>query len=287
MLQLKIGGNMKARQPLLIIILLVISPLLFICGIILGHYLSGSQILTADSISSWVSAIATVAIAILTFILAKETWYLREVQIDQLEQLRLENFRPNVGFQLEHNPIGMNFMNVLVNNLGKGIGMKVKFSFYDENGQEILRGQNIVVDKMLTLPMFSQGIRSIGIGQTFSSFLFSFIDLKEELKDAAFDINFDLKITFEDVEGNNYENVFNIDFSQYRGISVLGKSDISSIYRISEEIEEIRKIFSNVTGSSSNRLKVDFFDSHDRENEEKIRREKYEIMLREAQKDIN
>ncbi|WP_373823823.1 hypothetical protein, partial [Neisseria dentiae] len=96
---------MKSIQPLFIIILSVIAPSLFLAGVVFGHYFSESQVLIADSISSWVSAVATVAIAILTFILAKETWHLREAQISQLEELKRENFRPNIGFQLEPNPV--------------------------------------------------------------------------------------------------------------------------------------------------------------------------------------
>ncbi|WP_373800118.1 hypothetical protein, partial [Neisseria dentiae] len=169
---------MKSIQPLFIIILSVIAPSLFLAGVVFGHYFSESQVLIADSISSWVSAVATVAIAILTFILAKETWHLREAQISQLEELKRENFRPNIGFQLEPNPVSMQFMDVQVNNLGKGIAKKVKFSFYGKDGLEISDGENIIVDKILSLSMFNKGIESIGIGQKLSSFLFSFIDLE-------------------------------------------------------------------------------------------------------------
>ncbi|WP_373700105.1 hypothetical protein [Neisseria dentiae] len=259
---------MKSIQPLFIIILSVIAPSLFLAGVVFGHYFSESQVLIADSISSWVSAVATVAIAILTFILAKETWHLREAQISQLEELKRENFRPNIGFQLEPNPVSMQFMDVQVNNLGKGIAKKVKFSFYGKDGLEISDGENIIVDKILSLSMFNKGIESIGIGQKLSSFLFSFIDLERETEAVnIFDIYFDLKITFEDIKGNKYENIFAVDFSQYDGISTVGRSDTSSIYRISEEMEKIRKLIANT--SSSGRFKVDVFDTHDREMEEK------------------
>ncbi len=258
---------MKSIQPLFIIILSVIAPLLFLAGVVFGHYFSESQVLIADSISSWVSATATVAIAILTFILAKETWHLREAQISQLEELKRENFRPNIGFQLEPNPVSMQFMDIQVNNLGKGIAKKIKFSFYGKDGLEISDGENIIVDKILSLSMFNKGIESIGIGQKISSFLFSFIDLKGEAEAVnIFDIYFDLKVTFEDIEGNKYENIFAVDFSQYKGISTVGRSDTSSIYRISEEMEKIRKLIANT--SSSGRFKVDVFDTHDREMEE-------------------
>ncbi|MEH8148330.1 hypothetical protein [Aeromonas veronii] len=73
--------NEKSLIPLMVTAMAVVAPLLFILGLVVGNHLQGNASLTADSISSWLSAIATVAIAILTFILAKETWYLREAQI--------------------------------------------------------------------------------------------------------------------------------------------------------------------------------------------------------------
>ena len=82
--------NERSLIPLMSVIGLVSAPLIFILGIVAGSQIQLSSILTADSLSSWVSALATVAIAVLTFILAKETWYLREAQIEQGNSLRKE-----------------------------------------------------------------------------------------------------------------------------------------------------------------------------------------------------
>lgn len=51
--------------------------------------------------ASWVSAFATVAIAILTVVLAKETWALRKAQNKQVDSLRKETLRPQVSVTLE------------------------------------------------------------------------------------------------------------------------------------------------------------------------------------------
>lgn len=254
----------RSLTPLLVTSMAVIAPLLFVLGLVVGNRLQGGSTLSADSMSSWLSAIATIAIAVLTFILAKETWYLREAQFQQLLELRRENIRPNVGFQLESSPVGMNFMNVKVSNLGKGIAKKVAFAFSDRNGNPVPAGQDAVADKFFKLAIFRQGIHSIGIGQVFSSYLFSFIDLGNELKDELFKSYLNISITFEDVEGAKYENAFTLDFAQYEGITELGGD---ALHQMANEIKKIREHVGKVANKPRGRVAVDVFSAADRNRE--------------------
>lgn len=256
--------NEKSLIPLMITTIAVLAPLLFFLGLLVGNQLQGNSYLTADSISSWLSAIATLAIAILTFILAKETWYLREAQIRQLEELKRENVRPNIGVQLESSSVGMNFVNVKVSNLGKGIARKVSIKFLDHTGNEVPENADVVVEKFRKLAIFRQGIQSMGIGQEISSFVFSFLDLGKELNGDIFKPQLNIAIEFEDVEGNPYSNSFTIDFAQYEGISELGGD---ALYQMATEIKKIREQLGKVTGRSGGKLGVDIFDSKDRKAE--------------------
>ncbi|MEI7695747.1 MAG: hypothetical protein WCI64_08915 [Chlorobium sp.] len=215
--------NDRSLIPLFVTSMAVVAPLLFILGLVIGNHLQGNGQLTADSLSSWLSAIATVAIAMLTFILAKETWYLREAQIQQLEELKRENIRPNIGIQLESSPVGIHFIDVKINNFGKGIAKKIRFSFRDRDGHPVIQGQDPVVDKFLKL----------------SSFVFSFLELGKELDGNIFKPYLNILIEYEDVESNFYSNTFEIDFSQYEGVSHLGGAD--AIHKISDEIKKIRE----------------------------------------------
>lgn len=255
-------NNDRALLPLLITSMAVVAPLLFILGLVVGNHLQGNATLTADSISSWLSAIATVAIAILTFILAKETWYLREAQIRQLEELKRENIRPSIGIQLDSSPVGIHFIDAKVTNCGKGIAKKVRFSFRSRSGAEMTPGNDPVADKFLKLSMFSKGIETIGIGQTLSSFVFSFLDLGQELNGKIFEPYLSIVSSFEDIEGNKYENTFEIDFAQYEGVSHLGGAD--AVHKISDEIKQIRELLGRVVTRSRNRIEVDVFSEADR-----------------------
>lgn len=254
----------KSLMPLLITSMAVIAPLLFILGLVVGNQLVGGGSLSADSLSSWLSAIATVAIAVLTFILAKETWYLREAQIQQLEELKRENIRPNVGVQLESSQVGMNFINVKISNLGKGIARKISFTFLDRQGNQVTENQDVVVDKFLKLGIFRLGVESMGIGQVISSFVFSFLDLGKDLKGEIFKPYLSIAIRFEDIEGTSYTNTFAIDFAQFEGTSELGGDPL---HQMATEIQKMREYIGKIAGNSNGRIGVNVYSSSDRHDE--------------------
>lgn len=259
---MKSSNDERSLIPLLITSMAVIAPLLVILGVVIGDSLGGGS-LTNDSISSWLSAIATVAIAVLTFILAKETWYLRAAQIQQLEELKRENIRPNVGVELEHNPVGIHFINVKINNFGKGIAKKIKFRFLDRNGALISTNDDVLVGKFKKLAMFTVGIESMGIRQVISTYLFSFLDLQKELNGDIYSPYVRVHILFEDVEGVQYENEFSVDFAQYKGMVELGKNPLS---QIANDIQKIQKDFSKIT-RSDNRIGVNVCSEKNRKQE--------------------
>lgn len=117
--------NIQAQEknllPLLTLIGAVSAPLLFILGLAFGANFGNKEGLIGGSISDWLTATATAAVTGLTFVLAKESWQLRLLQIAQIRELQLESIRPNVSVHLEPSHVGVNFMNVKISNLGKGI----------------------------------------------------------------------------------------------------------------------------------------------------------------------
>ncbi|KOO56605.1 hypothetical protein WH43_19305 [Rheinheimera sp. KL1] len=260
--------NERSLIPLVSVIGLVSAPLIFILGMVAGSQIQLSSILTADSLSSWVSALATVAIAVLTFILAKETWYLREAQIEQLNSLRKENIRPSVSVTLRNSDISFNLMMINVSNLGKGIARNVNFKFIDKSGAEISEGKNVIVDHFLKLHIFSNGMHSLGINQQVDSFLFSFFELKEKFEgDDIFTPFFKIVVSFADVEGNNYSNELTIDFAELKGITEIGGGD--PLHKMAGDLKKLREQFERMTKSSSKRLHVNTYTSKDREAERK------------------
>jgi len=267
----------RSLIPLILLIGVVSAPLIYILGIVTGSQIQLSSILTADSLSSWVTAFATVAIAVLTFVLAKETWYLREAQIEQVNLLRKENIRPNVSITLKNSDISFNLMMVNVSNFGKGIARNVTFSFIDKNEAKISKGDNVIVDLFLKLHVFSNGMHSLGINQKIDSFLFSFFELQEKLgSDDIFTPFFKIVVSYSDVEGNDYSNELTINFAEYEGITEVGGGD--PLHKMAGDLKKIREQLDGMTRSTSKKLHINTYTSKDRKEErmaDEERRAKY------------
>ena len=118
------------------IFVLLLAPIIFILGLITGVNIDHSITLTHDNLSSWVTAFATVVIAVLTIVLAKETWSLRNIQLTQIEQIRKDAIKPNVDFYLKSSPAAFNFIDVHIVNNGAGSAQNVTFGFENLNTKE-------------------------------------------------------------------------------------------------------------------------------------------------------
>lgn len=264
--------NERTLLPFIVLIGVVVAPLIFIAGLILGTEFNSAIVLTSDSLSSWVGAIATVSIAVLTFILAKETWHLRISQIAQLTEIRKESMRPNVVVSLQPSMVSITFWDVIIQNLGKGIAKNVKFTFKNTDESDATKENNHLVKVFSKLSLFENGCSSLGLGQTIKSFLLGFGDLERDVGEGnVFNQKIRLEIYFEDAEGAPYKNSLDIDFADIKGISTLGGAT-DPIYSVFKEIEKLRKVFEPVFKSGNKRLKVDSYDTDDRviEREQQI-----------------
>lgn len=252
----------KSLLPLLTVIAVVVAPLLFILGIAFGANFGNKNGLIGGSLSDWLTATATVAVTALTFVLAKESWQLRLLQIAQIRGLQLESIRPDISVYLEGSQVSINFINIRVSNLGKGIARRVSFQIVDRGGAAIPQGQHTVADKFFKLAIFRKGIESFGVNQVISSYLFSFPQLNDELGGKVFEQYVGIRVSFQDVEGTQYSNEFSIDFAEFEGIMELGGSPI---YNISKEIQKIREQFGRSFDSSDGRIGVNVYDSANRD----------------------
>ena len=88
----------------------LIVAIFFILGLSLGMSSQGLVTFGKDTLSAWVSAIATVVIASLTIFLAIETWKLRGVQLKQIEQIRKDSIKPSVSLYLKSSPVSFNII---------------------------------------------------------------------------------------------------------------------------------------------------------------------------------
>lgn len=261
------GFSISERRSSIVLVVAAISgtAVAFVLGVFVGNALPGPNVFSQDTLSSWVTAAATVMITVLTFILAVETWRLRATQSAQIENLHREAIQPNVSLSLSSNPAGIHFMDAKVANTGKGIAKNVRFSFIDRSGSPATDATEPIIKPFKKLAMFEHGIESLGVGQELSSFVFSFLQLAAEIGQDVFSPYLNVIISYEDVEGHSYRNNFAVDFIQFKGISKLGNNPIEEI---SKEVQKFRQIFEKVS-NSNRRLGIDVYDSQDRKIEEK------------------
>lgn len=261
------GTEEKPFWVVLALIGLLLLPLIFIIGLVVGINVDGNVNLSTDTMSSWVGAISTLAIAVLTFILARETWYLRLAQIKQINELRKEAIRPNLEFYLLSAPASFQFMNIHIENNGKGVARNIRFKFSGENDSLFTDNEQSVVNKLNSLNILRNGMLALGSGKQRKSFIFSFIELNQEMGDTVFNIKISISMSYEDAEGRQYESESIIDFSEYKGVVEIGGGD--PIYNLYQETKKIREIFQNAQGSmSSKRININSFSSQDRKAEQ-------------------
>lgn len=251
------------------------AAIAFVVGVFIGNTIPGPNLFSKDTLSSWVTAAATVVITLLTFILAIETWRLRAEQTTQIKNLHRESIQPSVSLSLNHSPAGIHFMDIKVANTGKGIAKNIRFLFRCRDGSIATETTAPIMKPFNELAMFEHGIESLGIGQELSSFVFSFLDLESEIGQDVFSPYLDILISYEDVEKHPYTNSFVIDFIQFKGISKLADSPAENI---SKEIKRLRQVFEN-TSSAAKRLDINVYDSEDR----KIEMEKQKARLAEIE----
>ena len=270
--------NETEEKPLWVVLALIgllLVPVIFIIGLVIAINVDGNISLSTDTISSWISAISTVAIAVLTFILARETWYLRLAQIRQINELRKEAIRPNLEFYLLSAPASFQFMNIHIENNGKGVARNIKFTFSGENNAPFTENEQSVVDKLHEINILRNGMLALGSGKQRTSFVFSFIELADRMGDDAFDIRINVSMTYEDSEGRAYNSESVVDFSEFKGVREIGGGDPT--YNLYQETKKIREIFQSAQrGMSSERINVNLFSSEDRKREQDAIRKRIE-----------
>lgn len=239
----------------------LVIGIFFIMGLAIGASSQGPLTFGNDTLSSWVSALATVCIALLTIVLAKETWELRRVQLSQIEQIRKDSIKPSVNLYLTSSP-SLNFMDVHIVNSGVGTAQNIKFKFKNKS-KDTRDVYDYLQAQFGKLVILSNGISSLGTGEKRTSYVFSFIDLHDKFGPRSLEYFAEVEIEFQDIEGKTYTSVSYFNFSEYTGISKLGSDPVQ---KISSSLEKIQKEIGHFA-SGFKKLRTDIYTSSDRQKE--------------------
>lgn len=172
--------------------------------------------------SGAVVAIATIAYAILTRKLVSETKKMRKSQTE-----------PKVWAYIQSKEGSINFILMIVENIGLGPAYNIKFKvdpdFEYEKGK-VLSGVGFVKD----------GWDYHAPNQKFQLFLTNMAEDFEEKSKKSFSIN----ITYEDNTGKIHENKCRINFSSLNGLNQLGEPPLE---KIANNIENIQRDIHNLS----------------------------------------
>jgi hypothetical protein len=217
------------------------------------------------------NAYATIAIAILTIILAIETVRLRLIQAKQIKHLSEEAIKPKIELFLDTNKYAINFLEIHIVNNGNGTANSIKFHFQAEEN-EAVETSKIIISKIERINFFKIGLRYLGAGQSKKSFLMSATEKELGGDENFFKSIINAQITCKDDLGKEYIYKYTFNMSEFQGIRTIGTGPTK------EMADSLKKICDSLTGvvgfaSGKKRFQADIFDDSSREREEKELRE--------------
>lgn len=190
---------------------------------------------TAVFYSAIATSGATVAIAILTMVLAIETWSMRNQQQRQIQQEVINSVRPLVVIELVEGRV-INDRTMVIKNLGKGIAFNVSFEIVGEGSSP--EAEEKIIDRISSHGFVKKGIKNLGIGQVIDSHIFLFPEIGKGVLEASFNI----QVEFEDIYGNKYKNKFIFDMAEYENTERLGgKPDNERNDHLKKIVEILKK----------------------------------------------
>lgn len=211
-----------------------------------------------STIASEVAAYATVAIAILTILLALETVRLRRIQAKQVKDLNDSAIKPVIQLYLQSNAQSVNLVEIHLVNSGRGSANNLVFSFSPEQN-EAFDNAKLLIEKIERIYIFKNGLRYLGAGQERKSLLFSALERKLNKNDLFFQSVINVDVSCEDDLGKTYQYQYTFDISELLGLRNVSNNTQKEI---SDNIEKIQKHFSNIVKltHSGHRLQVDHYD---------------------------
>lgn len=195
--------------------------------------------------------LATLVYAALTAILVAETRKLRQAQTE-----------PRIEITVEALDFAVHIVRLCVRNIGEGPAKNVKFEPSVTDGGEFAES---LLKEFLSPNFFRTGLRYFGPGQfRFSGYTQTNKDFEAKASSALC-----FKVTYESATGKKYEEEIVVDMAELRGRYQLGKPNL---YSIAKSMEKIQQDLHHIT-TGFKRIKVDGYDSDDREREDKERDE--------------
>jgi len=205
-------------------------------------------------LSDWVTAFATLALAILTFVLVIATFRMAAAMA-----------RPHVVATIESNQWGISHMDLVLENSGNAPAYDISVKITPAIERSGSKGG---------VPLPFSKISLMRPGQTLVSFVAEFAAVKD--KTYRIEIEWKKHPRSRKVEALSYD----LDMRAFDGVSHLGTH--SPMIQLAEQIKHMREDWRAVA-QGSRRTKVDVFDQDDRDKERRSREEQLAERRRQAE----
>lgn len=188
---------------------------------------------------------STVVYAFLTARLASETRRMRQAQTD-----------PRIEVVVKPREEWINFLNLYVRNIGMGPAFDLTFEFHADASP---KGAEMLIRDFTESAFLKKGLRYLGPGQEVESNVSGIHEGFDEKIEAVLR----LIVRYRNASGRQNQETFHLDFSEFRGLSRLGKPHL---YSMAQSLEKIQRDIGHIA-SGFRKLRVDVFTEEDRTRE--------------------
>lgn len=177
-----------------------------------------------NSFSDSIIAFATIALAILTCLLWRETKKTREF-----------NQAAEIAISFENHPYHANAINLVIENTGKGMARNLKLGLVEGASVELKSGEFV---KLQELSIFKETIPVFKSGQKIIHFAFLYPDVKDPSK-----VSFDISSEWNDYSEKLQKQNSRVAIYYYSGIKKLGHDPLYEIADVQKKLyKQIREV---------------------------------------------
>ncbi|HCE1838692.1 hypothetical protein [Vibrio parahaemolyticus] len=198
--------------------------------------------------------LSTVVYAVLTGVLVSETRKMREVQTEPKIQITMESFE-----------FAIHISRLRIQNIGFGPATDLKFECAVVSGGE---SAEALLSDFIESNFFKTGLRYFGPNQTVHS---HYTDTSVD-SNGKLDSVLSFSLSYKSATGKAYKDEILIDMSELKSEYRLGKP---YLYSISQSLEKIQKDINHVA-TGFKRVKVDSYNSEDRDHEREYQKKRLE-----------
>lgn len=194
-----------------------------------------------------VVTLATAIYAVLTWILVSETRQMRKVQTE-----------PRIQITIDALDIAIHLVRLKIKNIGQGPAIELKLA---PRALTQTEATDELIQDFTKSNYFKTGLKYFGPGEERVS---HFTEMTKN-HNGKIEAVIGFYLTYSSLSGQRYSHEVVIDMTEYKGTYRLGTPHLYSIANSLKKIQEDLQRF----GSGWHRLKVDAYDSEDRELERK------------------